>query len=109
MTINQSKLTITNAPALIAEFYKSGLKTGAFCAQKNITYHQLQYWRKICKSKNKANQLKEPKFLPIKLAQPISKSVPIKIIVNSKITIELSTEVDLLPLKKVLEVCMACG
>jgi hypothetical protein len=109
MTINPSKSTIINRPALVAEFYKSGLKARVFCSQKDITYHQLQYWRKICKSKNKANELTEPKFLPINLEQPISKSVPIKIIINSKISIELPTEVDLLRLKKVLEVCLACG
>lgn len=109
MTIIKSKLTIADAPALIAEFYKSGLKTGAFCAQKNITYHQLQYWRKICKTQIKSNQATGPKFLPIKLDQPTSNPVPIKIVINSKITIELATDIDLLQLKKVLEVCMACG
>jgi hypothetical protein len=109
MTINKTQLTITDGQALVAEFNKSGLKPGQFCRQKNIAYHIFQYWRDRCKMLNEPKIVNEAKFLPINLVRPTPKSAAIKITINTKITIELANEVNLMQFKKVLEVCMACG
>lgn len=107
--INKSIYTPTEGRALVAEFYKSGLKPGQFCKQKNISYYTLQYWRDKNIVKNNNLQSNNAEFLPIKFEQKKSTSDYIKIRINQKINIELSSDIDLSLFKKILEVCIACG
>lgn len=107
--ITKKTLTPAEGNDLASEFYKSKLKPGEFCKQKNITHYTLQYWRDKYSIKNNASESTKSKFLPINLVQPKLNSNFIKITVNSKITIELSNNFDVLQLKKILEICMSCG
>lgn len=104
-------LTPTEGKLLVTEFYKSELKPGQFCKQKNISYYTLQYWRDKYSIKNNtsAPNANSSEFLPINLIKPKLNSNFIKITLNSKITIELANDFDLLQLKKILEICLSCG
>lgn len=107
--IIKKTLTPTEGKLLVTEFHKSGLKPGQFCKQKNISYYTLQYWRDKYSTKNNSLAQNESQFLPINLVQPKSNSNFIKITLNSKITIELANDLDLLKFKKILEICSLCG
>lgn len=110
MAISKPKLTITEGQILIDEYYKSKLKPGAFCVQKKIPYHLFQYWKDRCKMLGESKVVNDhAKFLPINLISSTIKTNSIKITVNSRITIELADQINLLNFKKVLEVCIACG
>lgn len=109
---SKTKLTLKEGHAIAADYYRSKLKPKAFCAQNNISYHILKYWRDQydkCDSTNKS----AAKFLPINLLPPqlveITQIVPLKIIVNNNFTVEVPVNVDLSILKNVLQVCKACG
>ena len=109
---SKTRLTLKEGHAIAANYYQSKLKPKVFCAQNNIPYHILKYWRDQydkCASNNKG----AAKFLPIKLLplQPveIAQVVPLKIIVNNYFTVEVPANVELVMLKNVLQVCKACG
>lgn len=108
MTTNKPKLKLSEGQALIAEYAQSGLKPGAFCEQKNIQYHTLKYWRDRCDKLN-ASATSDAKFLPVKILEQTMQLVPIKIILKEKVCIEVPSGTDLVQLKNVLQVCMACG
>lgn len=105
-------LTRAQGIAIIEAFYKSGLKQKEFCANNNIAYHIVQYWKPIYHGHIQAEN-KSPKFLPVKIVTPISvepkQALPIKIVISSLMTIEVPARVDLVTLKSVIEVCKACG
>ena len=107
--ITKKILTPTEGKLLVTEFYKSELKPGQFCKQKNISYYTLQYWRDKYSIKNNSSASNASGFLPINLVSPKLNSNFIKITLNSKITIELGNDFDILQFKKILEVCLSCG
>ena len=102
-------LTPTEGKLLVAEFYKSELKPGQFCKQKNISYYTLQYWRDKYSNNNNPLASNGSEFLPINLVSPKLNSNFIRLILNSKITIELPNDFDYLQFKKILEICLSCG
>jgi hypothetical protein len=102
------KFKLAEGQALITEFEQSGLKPGAFCVQKNIPYHLLKYWRDRC-TELTAGGAADAKFLPVKILEQTTQLSPIKIILNERLRVEVSQDTDLLQLKNVLQVCMACG
>jgi hypothetical protein len=106
MITSKTQFTPRAGQALVNEFYNSKLKGSTFCKQKNIPYHILQYWRDKCKSIPRASNAK---FLPVTMPATITNAYKLKITVNTKITVELPVEIDSLQLKKILEVCVACG
>ena len=108
MTTNKQKLKLSEGQALIVEYAQSGLKPGVFCAQKNIQYHTLKYWRDRCAAPN-TSATSDAKFLPVKILEQPMQLVPIKIIIKEKVCIEVPSGTDLLQLKNVLQVCMTCG
>ena len=107
--ISKKTLTSTEGQQLVNEFHKSGIKPGKFCAEKNISYRIFKYWRDKYAVQNKVSESTVAKFLPINIKQAKSNTTPIKITINSKINIELPDEVNMLQLKKILEICIACG
>ena len=110
MIINKNQFTIKEGQALVNEFYGSQLKGSEFCKKKNISYHILQYWRARCTKQPKISAATNANFLPITpLSIASNKTYVIKIIINAKTVIELPVEIDLLHLKKILEVCATCG
>jgi hypothetical protein len=111
MLSNKSKTKAIEGLAIAAEFYQSKLKPKAFCAQKNIPYHVLKYWRDRCKEQSGTSELHQVKFLPVKIVQAESRLQPptLKIMLSDSLAIEVPNGADLLQLKKVLEVCRACG
>ena len=107
--ITKKALTQIEGKDLITDFYKSKLKPGEFCKQKNITYYTLQYWRDKYLAKNNNPSINKTNFLPINVVKSKLSSNFIKVIVNSKITIELANDVDLSRFKQILEICTLCG
>jgi hypothetical protein len=105
MNNNRNCLTREAGLALVNTFYSSGMKQKDFCKANNVAYHILQYWKQI-QSKVNAKPI-AAKFLPIKLAA--SGSVGVKVVINAGLIIEVNQDSDLDLLKKVIEVCMACG
>ena len=106
------KLSNKEGFSIVANYYESKLTPKEFCAKNNIPYHILKYWRHQC-DKNESSKDNKAKLLPIKLLPPqpveITHVVPIKIIVNDNFTVEVSKNVDMYILKRVLEVCKTCG
>lgn len=112
MLSNKPKTNAIEGQAIAAEFYQSKLKPKAFCAQKNIPYHVLKYWRDRCKEQGSASESRDAKFLPVKILQAESRlqqTPSLKIMLRDSLAIEVPNGADLLQLKKVLEVCRACG
>ena len=85
-------LTRNQGIKIIESFYGSGLKQKEFCARNNIAYHIVQYWKPIY-HKHINNVHKPAKFVPVKLLSPrLAESeqvIPIKIVFNSIMTIEV--------------------
>ena len=110
MIISKNQFTPREGQALVNEFYASKLKGSVFCKQKNISYHILQYWRARCKSLPSNLPESNAKFLSVTIpAAATNSTYQIKIAVNNKIIVELPVEIDASQLKKILEVCVACG
>jgi hypothetical protein len=105
--ITKSKFKLSEGQSLISEFEESGLKPGAFCSQKKIPYHLLKYWRDRCRDLN-SGDASGAKFLPVKILEQTPQLLPIKIVLG-RICIEIPCGTDLLQLKNVLQVCIACG
>ena len=103
---NRNCLTRDAGLALAESFYRSGLKQKDFCKTNGIAYHILQYWKKI-HSKLSAESIEKAKFMPIKLTSV--NAIGIKLVVNAGLIIEVNYDTDLGLLKKVIEVCRACG
>ena len=102
---NRNCLTRDAGLALVESFYSSGMKQKHFCAANNVAYHILQYWKQI---HNKCSEpVEEAKFMPIKLTSVNAAGV--KLVVNAGLIIEVNHDSDLGLLKKVIEVCRACG
>lgn len=105
-------LTRAQGMALVASFYKSGLKQKDYCAKNNIAYHILQYWKPIY-SKLPISSPEHAKFVPVTVAANVAKCSddinPIKIIFSSDFTVEVKSGVDASLLKMVFEACRACG
>ena len=109
MITNKPKFKLSDGQALIVDFEQSGLKPSKFCAQKKIPYHLLKYWRDRCNELSEDNVSSHAKFLPIKILAQKPQLVPLKIILSERLCIEVPNGTDLLQLKNVLQVCMACG
>ena len=111
MIDSKTKLKLSDGQALVAEFYQSEFKPGAFCAKKNIPYHVLKYWRDRCKGQGDASEPQEAKFVPVNILKSVSspQPVPIKIMLSNRMYIEVPNGADLLLLKNVIAVCIACG
>lgn len=103
---NRNCLTRDSGLALVNSFYSSGMKQKEFCSANNVAYHVLQYWKQI-QSKINVEYTGQAKFLPIKLAA--SGAVGVKVVINAGLIIEVNHDSDLGLLKKVIEVCKACG
>ena len=102
---NRNCLTRDAGLTLVESFYSSGMKQKHFCAANNVAYHILQYWKQI--HHKRAEPVEEAKFMPIKLTSV--NAAGIKLVVNAGLTIEVNHDSDLGLLKKVIEVCRACG
>lgn len=109
---NSNCLTRAQGMALVASFYKSGLKQKDYCLQNNIAYHILQYWKPIY-HKLSMTKPEVAKFVPLTVATKVAKCMddmsPIKILLSSGFTVEVKAGVDASMLKMVIEVCSACG
>ena len=105
-------LTQAQGIAIIESFYKSGLKQKEFCKLNNIACHIIQYWKPIYHKQVNVVP-KAPKFLPVKIIEQkdveYNQVLPIKIMINSAMTIEVPARVDLTTLKNVIEACKSCG
>lgn len=109
--ISKDKLTLKEGHLIAANYYQSKLKPRDFCAQNNIPYHILKYWRAQYDKRDSAND-NAAKLLPIKILPPQAETMhvmPLKIIVNDNFTIEVPANVDMYMLKLVLQVCKTCG
>lgn len=106
MNNNRNFLTRDAGLALVESFYSSGMKQKHFCAANNVAYHILQYWKQI-HSKLNTEPTEQGRFLPIQLTS--ANAVGVKLVVNAVLSIEVNHDSDLGLLKKVIEVCMACG
>lgn len=105
------KLSIKEGHSIAANYYQSNLKPKAFCAQNNIPYHILKYWRDQYDKRDSAND-NAAKLLSIKILTPQAETMhvePLKIIVNDNFTVEVPANIDIVMLKSVLQVCKACG
>jgi hypothetical protein len=106
MNNNRNCLTRDAGLALVKSFYSSGMKQKKFCTTNNVAYHILQYWKQI-NNKLSAGPAEQAKFLPIKIASVNAASI--KVVVNTGLVIEVKHDSDLVLLKRVIEVCRACG
>ena len=109
---NKSQMTRAAGLELAESFYQSNLKPKEFCAQKNIPYHILQYWKVILNNARKECNT-QPKFFPVNVLsnkqKETSSSMPLRVIINSNLIIEISPHLDVATLKNVIEACKICG
>jgi hypothetical protein len=110
---NKDTISRTEGHQLAKEFALSGLKPKEFCSLKKIPYHILKYWCDSYK-KHGFKDTKTAKFFPVKVAQPLPTSYEqnqpaLKININNKLTIEISSNVDLATLTNIFKACQACG
>jgi len=68
----------------ITDWQESGLSQLAFCKQRDIKQHNLQYWRKRL-----AVPIDKPKTL---IPVTIARSAPARLLLGSQVAIELPTE-----------------
>ena len=106
---DKSKFNRKSGLALVQSFYNSGQKPKIFCADNNISYHILQYWRNIY-NKNQAKKVKltdNNNFLPVKIISEPRSSI--NVVVNGNISIEIHENSNLNLFKQVIAVCSSCG
>jgi hypothetical protein len=110
---NKETISRTEGHELAKEFALSGLKPKEFCALKKIPYHILKYWCDSYK-KHDSKDKQTAKFFSVKVAQtpPTSheqNQPALKININNKLTIEISSNADLATLTNIFKACQACG
>lgn len=94
---------------LIEEQEKSGLSQAEFCKQHNINAAQLSYYRGIFKEKTRSAIKNVPLFSPIQIKKSETKlSEEIKIILPNGFHCYFSTSIEVLQIKKLIEVLLAC-
>jgi hypothetical protein len=104
--IHRTKLTKEQGFALVEAFQKSNLKSSRFCIQRNIQYSVLYYW--LSKAKKVSNHKRDKGcFLPVKLnsSPSIFSKAPLRVLLNSSITVEIPSGFDMVAFKQLLEVC----
>jgi hypothetical protein len=79
--------------ALVDEWRQSGLSQKAFCQQRQLNLHSLQYWRKILaqSESSETHSEKDNGFIPLFLAEPAVTEVRIALSNQFKLEVPLAS------------------
>lgn len=110
MTMEIAKPTKLDWKKLIEEQEKSGLSQAAYCKQHGFNLAKLGYHRGRLKIKQikQSTSNNNPEFKPVKITSAVSATEEIKITLPNGFQCTLSSQVDILKVKKLIEVLLSC-